>query len=422
MDLEKSFSYWKGHVTLADVFAEELAYSLIYDNIRADRVDVALGTVELTELPDRFFLIQVDDYMNLSGKLSITQEFFQKPRLVNLLRDLLRERGIRGFVANLVGMDKFICFLCGVEEQQLPLLAEEFKAVIRRQSPYTVSLCVSEHCSRIAQYSRMYPRMDVALSRSYFSGKEFTIFLSELSEGEEPAETEESPDRRYPELLAAIIRGSRERFEQQLEQLLRSLPGAAGQPRRARLEIIRILQRFESYCLRCGIPEGEAKGLHEETMDAVLHCNFISDVRRILLDYYEAVTALLRRYSGAGELAFRLLVEEYVAAHYQEELRPGTLSAVLGFSEGHFTRLFRRDFGCTFVQYLSDYRIRRSCRLLSETSLPVEQVAYRVGIDNYSYFCTCFKRSVGVTPGVYRKKCAAERKNSEEDRNSEILC
>ena len=108
MTLEQSFSYWKDHIALEDVFAGELAYSLIYDNIRADKVDVALGTVGLTELPNRFFLLQVDDYMNLSGQLNITQEFFQKPRLVNLLRELLRELGLTGFVANLVGMDNMV--------------------------------------------------------------------------------------------------------------------------------------------------------------------------------------------------------------------------------------------------------------------------------------------------------------------------
>ena len=95
---------------------------------------------------------------------------------------------------------------------------------------------------------------------------------------------------------------------------------------------------------------------------------------------------------------------------------------MLGFSEGHFTRLFRREFGCTFVQYLFEYRMEESKRLLSETNVPVEQVAYRVGLNNYSYFCTCFKRSTGLSPGVYRKKCGAERKNHSEDWDIEISC
>ena len=410
MTLEQSFSYWKDHITLADVFAEELAYSLIYDNIRADKVDVALGTVGLTELPNRFFLLQVDDYMNLSGKLNIAQEFFQKPRLVNLLRELLRELGLTGFAANLVGMDKFICFLCNAEEDGLAVLAEAVKERVRERSPYTVSLCISEPCRRITQYSVMYPRMDLALSRSYFSGKEFTIFLSDLPRQMEEEEAGE-PGELCPELLAAIIRSSRSRFESLLEELLHRLGGAHAHPQRARLEVIRLLQHFETYCRRCGADEAATQRLHENTMAEILRCNFLSDVRSCLLSYYDAVTALLRENIDAGEQAFRLLVEEYVAAHYAEDLHPSTVAGVLGFSEGHFTRLFRRDFGCSFVQYLSARRMEESRRLLAETAIPVEQVAYRVGLNNYSYFCTCFRNATGLSPGVYRKKCVAERKN-----------
>lgn len=420
MTLEQSFSYWKDHITLEDVFAEELAYSLIYDNIRADRVDIALGTVGLTELPDRFFLLQVDDYLNLSGKMNITQEFFQKPRLVNLLRELLREQGKAGFAANLVGMDKLICFLCGTEEGELAALTEAVKERIRSRSPYTVSLCISEPCRRISQYSVMYPRMDLALSRSYFSGKEFTIFLSQLPRQTEEEEAGE-PGELCPELLAAIIRSSRSRYESLLEELLRRLR-TQSHPQQSRLEVVRLLQHFEAYCRRCGTDEGATARLHENTMADILRCNFISDVRSCLLGYYDAVTALLRENIDAGEQAFRLLVEEYVTNHYAEDLRPSAMAAVLGFSEGHFTRLFRRDFGCTFVQYLSDRRIKESCRLLAETTIPVEQVAYRVGLNNYSYFCTCFKRATGLSPGVYRKKCSAERRHSEEERKNEISC
>lgn len=43
--------YWKSYVTLHHVLACELSYSLIYDNIRPDKVWDALATVGLTQLP-----------------------------------------------------------------------------------------------------------------------------------------------------------------------------------------------------------------------------------------------------------------------------------------------------------------------------------------------------------------------------------
>lgn len=77
--IPESLDYWKKYITLHHVLACELSYSLIYNNIRPDKVGDALATVGLDTLPNRFFLLQVDDYYNYSDKMIITQEFFRKP-------------------------------------------------------------------------------------------------------------------------------------------------------------------------------------------------------------------------------------------------------------------------------------------------------------------------------------------------------
>ena len=110
--------YWKDYITMHNVLACELSYSLIYNNIRPEKIEEALATVGLTRLPNRFLLIQVDDYYNYSSKMQITQEFYQKTVLINLLRDCMDKLGLKGFMANLVGIDKIICFLCCEEEEK----------------------------------------------------------------------------------------------------------------------------------------------------------------------------------------------------------------------------------------------------------------------------------------------------------------
>ncbi|MFR6333980.1 MAG: hypothetical protein ACLUOI_37810 [Eisenbergiella sp.] len=46
------------------------------------------------------------------------------------------------------------------------------------QKLYTISVCISQQCSRLGQFSPCI-RMDLALSKSYFSGKEFNILSEE---------------------------------------------------------------------------------------------------------------------------------------------------------------------------------------------------------------------------------------------------
>lgn len=405
--MPETLDYWKDYITLHHVLACELSYSLIYNNIRPDKVGDALATVGLDTLPNRFLLLQVDDYYNYSSKMVITQEFFQKTILINLLRECMKGLGLKGFMANLVSLDKLICFLCCPEWEGPELnahlmdVAESFKKCIRTKSAYTISVCISQQCVRLGQYSQMYPKMDLALSKSYFSGKEFSILLDDVRMEQEKQE-EADLNKFYPELLAAFARGNREQLEQVLQKIVRALLEGQTKPQKARMEMIRLLQRIEDYCVKCGVPEGWMLRRSDAAMARILSCNFVSDTRICFLEFYDEVTQALEEHSTDEEYSFKIPVAEYIDAHYMENIRLGNLADMMGFSEGHFARIFRKEFGMTFVQYLTECRLQRSKELLADTLVPIEQIAYRVGLNSYSYFCTCFKRFCGMSPGAFR--------------------
>lgn len=407
--LEERLNYWKGYITLEHVLACELSYSLIYDNIRPDRLQAALSTVGLDRLPNRFLLVQVDDYQNTSSGMRITKEFFQKTILINLMRDCLLRMKLRGFVANIVGADKLICFLCCEDWEdeaiykRLLQVAKELKAVVHQKTVYTISVCISERCERLGQYSQMYPKMDLALSKSYFSGKECDILLRDVK-GSEAAAADVDLKRFYPELLASVVRNNREQFERLLQEMIRAAVDGRLRQQKVRISFVHLMQRISDYCLRCGVPESQLLNISDEAMSQVVTCSFLSDVKSCVLQYYEQITELLHVYSADAKYSFSVPVGEYIAMHYQEPISLRQLADMMGFSEGHFARTFHKKFGISFVRYLSDYRIRKSCRLLAETHLPIEQIAYRVGINSYSYFCTCFKQAQGITPGQYRAR------------------
>ena len=154
-------------------------------------------------------------------------------------------------------------------------------------------------------------------------------------------------------------------------------------------------------------------------MIRLMACDFMADARICFREFCDQAARLLEESSAGNENAFRLPVMEYIAAHYAQTIRVGDLADMMGFSEGHFARIFRREFGMTLVQYVTQYRIRRSCELLSDTSIPVEQIAYQVGINSYSYFCTCFKRICGLSPGAYRADRLLQRQVPVKDQNFE---
>lgn len=404
--------YWKDYITMHNVLACELSYSLIYNNIRPEKVKEALATVHLDTLPNRFFLIQVDDYYNYSSKMQITQEFYQKVELINMLRERMQEMKLKGFMANLVGIDKIACFLCCEEKEKGDIrtwllgIAESFKEDVRTHSRYTISVCISRRCSRLWQYSQMQPKMTLALNKSYFSGKECSIFLEDVEEETPGKET--NLNIYYPEFLAAFSRGNQEQAENVLQAAMQMLLEGEMNPESAKMELIRLQQRISDYGVRCGIPKKEMKRHSDTLMAQILSCGFIADARKYFMEFFRIVTGLLKEINTEEEYLFKIPVSEYIEAHYMEDVRLGNLADMIGFSEGHFTRVFREEFGMTFIQYLTECRINHSKELLLTTSVPIEQIAYRVGINSYSYFCTCFKRLCGTSPGEFRKNGAKD--------------
>lgn len=86
-----------------------------------------------------------------------------------------------------------------------------------------------------------------------------------------------------------------------------------------------------------------------------------------------------------------------------EPLTLAEIAAEAHLSVYHFVRVFRDITGLTPYRYLTQLRIELAQRLLSETSLTVEQIAQRCGFAGSSALSSAFLRQVGVRPSAYRK-------------------
>ena len=72
-------------------------------------------------------------------------------------------------------------------------------------------------------------------------------------------------------------------------------------------------------------------------------------------------------------------------------------------SESYFSRLFSKEMGENFGNYVSRLKIDLSKELLRSSKLSVAQIAKKVGYNDTSHFIRLFKRFEGVTPTVYRQ-------------------
>jgi AraC-like DNA-binding protein len=77
----------------------------------------------------------------------------------------------------------------------------------------------------------------------------------------------------------------------------------------------------------------------------------------------------------------------------------------LGVSPQHVNTLFRKAFGLSPYQYLLQLRLQKSKELLiTGHNLTVKQIAETTGFLDASHFISTFRKSVGLTPDVFRNQ------------------
>ncbi len=89
------------------------------------------------------------------------------------------------------------------------------------------------------------------------------------------------------------------------------------------------------------------------------------------------------------------------------------LSARLGVTDRHLRRVFQEEFGVSPVEYAQTQRLLLAKRLLTDTALPVIDVAMASGFASLRRFNDLFSTRYRMTPGELRRSAAAGAPASE---------
>lgn len=95
--------------------------------------------------------------------------------------------------------------------------------------------------------------------------------------------------------------------------------------------------------------------------------------------------------------------KEYVREHYAEpDLSVETLCRHLHMSPAYFSTVFKKETGQSYVNYLTEVRLKKAVELLNETDDKTYMIAQKVGYQEQNYFSYVFKKKYGVSPTKYR--------------------
>lgn len=93
----------------------------------------------------------------------------------------------------------------------------------------------------------------------------------------------------------------------------------------------------------------------------------------------------------------------YINNNYAEDITLDSISKVANVSSVYLSRLFKRELGITFVQYLTRVRVEKSKRLISCGNNKIADIAKSVGYIDEKYFYRVFKKMMGMSPSEFKK-------------------
>ena len=103
-------------------------------------------------------------------------------------------------------------------------------------------------------------------------------------------------------------------------------------------------------------------------------------------------------------------VQEYINAHYQEEIRLGQLAAMVGMTDVSFSRFFKLRTGKNLSDYIIDIRLGFASRLLVDSTRSIAEICYECGFNNLSNFNRIFKKKKACSPKEFRENYRKKKK------------
>ncbi|OXM87124.1 helix-turn-helix domain-containing protein [Paenibacillus rigui] len=142
----------------------------------------------------------------------------------------------------------------------------------------------------------------------------------------------------------------------------------------------------------------------EKELDKLLKLQTREDILQwFQLRMFEPVVTVLGenadiQYGNIAERMVRIIREQYDC-----DISLESCAAILNFHPVYLSRVFKKEMGVTFSEYLSEYRMHMGKVMLETTTLKISEIGERLQYKNISAFIRTFRKTFGQTPGKYRE-------------------
>lgn len=345
-------------------------------------------------IPDR------DLPLEISGEV---QKRILKKRLSEQLKSKLHARGLN-FLQSIVGQHIFILLLVAGEKDEYASRVRwakafaEVKDEISSEMLVQLNIGIGNQCNAITDIIETFLQAKIALK--YDSSPGSVISYGDITS---PKKSMEYPIGKEKQLLDCFLLGEAGNSFQIADELIdwitANLPSLDIMKQKI-YELLLVLMREAVLNLHLQEFVIDSEGMRRD----ISLLDSTRDLRSYVRSYIHKKIQDIHSIKASRARSLLSMVMEYLHKNFDKELSLESAAEVVRVSPFYLSKLFRKETGGTFIDYLTEFRMKKAKELLSVPTNNVKDVCYMVGYRDPNYFARVFKKISGMTPTEYRDR------------------
>ncbi len=286
-------------------------------------------------------------------------------------------------------------------------ILEEVRMVIEKTHPMTVTIGIGEVVNDLVSLETSHKGAVGALEHQLVEGSNRLLWISDLLPKDHGQFTfQEEMDR---ELRTVIRAGSQSDIEAVIHRHFNTMRDEEISYLDCRLFINEMLTALLRIARSHNLNLAEL--VEEENLFILMkEIGVLKNIEKWFINTCALLNQniLENRMSGIQRMVESAKI--HVRTNYHDsDLNLDTISQMLHISPSYFSRMFKKESGMTFIQYLTEVRMEKAMEYILETDFKNFEIAEKIGYAEANYFSYSFKKFYGQSPTAMRKN-----KNSEE--------
>lgn len=393
------------------VLREKLLYDIIYE-INTNKENI-LQKLELFKISSKSFhmmVVQNDSEDSDNKEISQYDRHLYQFGIINTFNEVFTDKfEVIEVTLNNIGIAFLVMPLDG-NENISPLLDKKcayLQDIINNCFGFTITIAISSKGIILTELPQKFSECREALEHKFYMGTNSVIFHSDVN-----TFFKYDDHSILEKLQKALVEGIKSGNEASVKERLQDIYSYLKNIDPTKKDFIKnfywnTISSINNIRLSLLSGEDDKKPEYSDLSGLyglVEKCTNADELNTLLDESARSITQKVNSYNNKSiKLVLRKAID-YLYAHYNEQITLNEVAERTFVSTYYISRMFKREMGKNFVDFLNEIRIEKAKEMLKDIRYKTYEVAEKVGIPDAHYFSRLFKKYAGVTPTEFREQ------------------